>query len=78
MAKISKSKIVFFFFFFFLNTIFWSSHRGAAEMNLTRIHEDVGLIPGLAQWLRIWCCYELWCRSQTQLGSCILAAGQQL
>ena len=50
MAKISKSKIVF-FFFFFLNTISWSSHRGAAEMNLTRIHEDVGLIPGLAQWV---------------------------
>ena len=29
---------------------FWSSHCGAAEMNPTSIHEDVGLIPGLTQW----------------------------
>ena len=26
-----------------------SSHRGSAEMNLTSIHEDTGLILGLAQ-----------------------------
>ena len=26
-----------------------SSHYGAAEMNPTGIHEDVGLIPGLSQ-----------------------------
>ena len=26
-----------------------SSRRGSAETNLTRIHEDAGLIPGLAQ-----------------------------
>ena len=30
----------------------WSSHRGAAEMNPTRNHEVVGLIPGLAQWVK--------------------------
>ena len=29
-----------------------SSHCGSAVADLTRIHEDLGLIPGLAQWLR--------------------------
>ena len=29
-----------------------SSHCGAAEMNLTRIHEVAGLIPGLIQWVK--------------------------
>ena len=29
-----------------------SSHLGAAEMNLTSVHEDVSLIPGLAQWVK--------------------------
>ena len=49
--------------------------------NLTRNHEVAGSIPGLAQGLRIWCCHELWCRLQPQLGSRVavaLAIGQQL
>ena len=29
-----------------------SSHCGAAEANQTRNHEDVGLIPGLAWWVK--------------------------
>ena len=36
-------------------------------MNLTRNHEVVGSIPGLASGLRIWRCCELWRRSNTWL-----------
>ena len=30
----------------------WSSYDGSVVMNLTSIHEDSGLIPGLPQWLK--------------------------
>ena len=51
---------VFAFFFFLLNEENWkenwsfrSSHRGATEANPTRNHEIVGLMPGLAQWVKV-------------------------
>ena len=40
--------------------------------NPTRIHEVEGSTPGLAQWLRIWHCCELWL--QTRLGSHVVVA----
>ena len=33
------------------NIYLWSSRCGTAEMNPISIHEDVGSIPGLAQWI---------------------------
>jgi len=42
--------------------------------NLTRVHEDEGSIPGLAQGLRIRHCHELQCRSQMRLTSTVVVA----
>ena len=52
----------------------WSSHCSTAELNLTGIHEDAGLIPGPTQWLRIRLCCELWCRWHMWLGSLVAVA----
>ena len=42
--------------------------------NPTGTHEVAGSIPGLTQWVEDLGCYELWCRSQTQLESHIAVA----
>ena len=43
-------------------------------MNPTRNHEVVGSTRVLLSGLRIQRCHGLWCRSQTQLGSCVAVA----
>ena len=42
--------------------------------NLTRNHEVMGSIPGIAQWVGDPRCRELWRRLQMQLGSRIAVA----
>ena len=42
--------------------------------NSIGIHENTGSIPGLAQWVEGLEFHELWCGSQTQLGSCVAVA----
>ena len=49
-----------------------SSCHGSAETNLTSIHENAVQSLASLSGLRIHHCCELWCRSQTQLGSSLL------
>jgi len=56
-----------------------NTHEGSSVVDLwvrnpASIHEDVGLIPGLALELMIQRCHELWCRSQMRLRSGIALA----
>ena len=45
--------------------------------NLTSIHEDVGFIPDLMQWVQDLVLPELQCRSQMWLKSCVAVAVMQ-
>ena len=61
-----------------IKTVGRSSPCGSAVTNLTRIYEDTGSIPGLAQCgLSILHCHELWCRSQMQVRYSIAVAVAQ-
>ena len=41
---------------------FWSSHHDSGVMNPTSIHEDAGLIPDPAKWVKYLHCCEMRCR----------------
>ena len=47
---------------------------GRPVKNLSSIHEDSCLTPGLAHWVEYLRCCEPWNRSQTQVGSGVAVA----
>ena len=50
-----------------INLSCWSICCGSVVRNLTTDFEDVGSNLASLSGLRVWCCHELWCRSQMQL-----------
>ena len=57
-----------------LYEIMWSSHCCSVVRNPTSIHEDAGLMPGLAQWVKDLVLSELWGKLQMRLGSGVAVA----
>ena len=51
-TKQSHTALSWLLFFSTQNAVPWSSSRGSVETNLTSIHKDTGLIPGLTQWVK--------------------------
>ena len=43
----------------------WSSHHGLAVRSPTDIHEDMGSIPSLVQWVKVSALLWLWCKLES-------------
>ena len=52
----------------------WRSLFGAVEPNPARNHKVSGLIPGLAQWIKVLALLQLWHGLQMDLGSGVAVA----
>ena len=54
--------------------LLWFSELRTQVVSIRNIHEDMGSIPGLAQWVKHLVCRELQCRLQTWLRSHVAVA----